>query len=282
MEKVRPVLVIGDSCTDITYQVDNSRKNPEYPEVPLLKVVGDPVVSMGMAHKVARGLQQLKLEVLAEMPPPILETKARYVDRTGHPIVRIDSVRPFRTELGKLSREKLNTTCNNITADNISAVVISDYNKGFISTEDIISIIDICVRCNVPVFLDTKKPNLRDFSGAIIKINSKEYTAATDLPNISANMVVTLGEQGAMHPDPKVGLLPSYKPEHVYDNPNPCGAGDLYLVGLVYGFLKTNDIRESMKYASVLAGMHVYGEWGVNPNYLEQEKKRYDEINGYC
>jgi D-beta-D-heptose 7-phosphate kinase/D-beta-D-heptose 1-phosphate adenosyltransferase len=74
------------------------------------------------------------------------------------------------------------------------AIIISDYNKGFLTYENIEHIINTA---SCPIFIDTKKDNLTTFGrkDVYIKINEFEFN---NLLSYTGNLIVTLGERGAM------------------------------------------------------------------------------------
>ena len=83
----------------------------------------------------------------------------------------------------------------------------------------------------MPIFVDSKKQDLSLFKDCFIKINDLEHKKA-DLSNIDRQkLIVTLGGKGAMW---KGDIYPT-KEVDVYD---VCGAGDVFISALVYGFLK--------------------------------------------
>lgn len=281
MEKAPQVLVIGDACTDIRIAVDTRRKNPEFPEVPLLKAVSAPSTSKGMAWLVANSLIKLGIKIVLETPPAHNEIKTRYIDNiTGKQVCRIDTESPFKNTTGKLSKGQRENLLSGIYSYAFDAIVISDYCKGFISEEDIYLIVNACNRYKVPVFVDTKKKDLSCCSGAIIKINQHEYTSLSDIPSLNTELIVTLGEQGVMHP--AYGLKPCFVPKDKYLSDysiDPCGAGDFFLSGLVYGYLTQKDLNAAINYGIVNAGLRVYGfNWTQsNPKILEEFVKEYNE-----
>jgi D-beta-D-heptose 7-phosphate kinase/D-beta-D-heptose 1-phosphate adenosyltransferase len=131
------------------------------------------------------------------------------------------------------------------------AVVISDYNKGFLSEDTCAKIVDYYKQIgqNIPIFVDTKKTNVVCFDDCFIKINEKEYKHIEQSTKKS-NFIVTLGERGAKY---KGSIYPTHTTE-VFD---VCGAGDVFLSGLVHGFLKHNNIRKAIPIANKLANISV-------------------------
>jgi D-beta-D-heptose 7-phosphate kinase/D-beta-D-heptose 1-phosphate adenosyltransferase len=128
--------------------------------------------------------------------------------------------------------------------DLYDAVVISDYNKGTISYEMVETLIAdfLC-----PVFIDTKKTDLKRFEGAIVKINSLENSLAKTLPT---ELIVTMGRYGARYKDQQ------YSAPHteVFD---VCGAGDTFLAALVLEFLKTQNMEKAIEVANIAASITV-------------------------
>jgi D-beta-D-heptose 7-phosphate kinase/D-beta-D-heptose 1-phosphate adenosyltransferase len=127
------------------------------------------------------------------------------------------------------------------------AVVISDYNKGFLREAECN---ELCTRFKeVPIFVDTKKNKLTCYHNCVIKINEKEYKNIIQKPNL-AEFVVTLGDRGALYNN----AFYQTDPVEVFD---VCGAGDVFLSALVYGFLKTHSMEESVKLANKCASLSV-------------------------
>ena len=147
MEKLK-ILVIGDSCIDEFIYCDIERICPEAP-VPVLKPKkssGNP----GMADNVVANLQALGVEVdIITNDINIINT--RYVDdKSGQMIVRVDeNDQCDRIDITKFVRDY---TTNNIKYD---AIVVSDYNKGFLHPADMNVISSLRMDC--PVFLDSKR-----------------------------------------------------------------------------------------------------------------------------
>ena len=117
------VLVIGDSCVDNFIYCDINRICPEAP-VPVLQPI-ESTTNPGMASNVARNLISLGAEVEL-ITNEINIRKTRYIDiKSGQMIMRLDE----------------NDNCDEFEGEYDSsgydAVIISDYNKGFLKEEDI-------------------------------------------------------------------------------------------------------------------------------------------------
>ena len=142
MEK--KILVIGDSCIDSYAYCRSTRLAPDKP-VPVLEVL-DTVNTPGMAYNVFRNVVSLTkfpkgIDLLTnERYEDVVKT--RYVDAfSNHMFMRVDSV-------VNIDRIK-----DNNIRDGYDTVIISDYDKGFLTIEDIEY---ICTN-HPQVFLDTKK-----------------------------------------------------------------------------------------------------------------------------
>jgi D-beta-D-heptose 7-phosphate kinase/D-beta-D-heptose 1-phosphate adenosyltransferase len=227
------ILLIGDSCTD-RYNIGTvDRLSPEAP-VPVIKITDSYDLS-GMAANVYDNLINLNCWI-AFITNRENITKTRYIDsRSGQHLIRVDDepeIEPWDEYIGEYPWE---------TYD---AVVISDYNKGFLTYEHIEHIIQ---NFKGPIFIDTKKTDLRRFQGAYVKINSLENSLATSTPD---DLIVTLGKQGAKYKN-KIYPAPTIEVSDV------CGAGDTFLAALVLEFLNTQDIKKAIDFANRAAAITV-------------------------
>jgi D-beta-D-heptose 7-phosphate kinase/D-beta-D-heptose 1-phosphate adenosyltransferase len=129
--------------------------------------------------------------------------------------------------------------------DSYDAVVISDYDKGFITSQ---MLFDIVYWAKCPVFIDSKKQFLPKYN-CYIKINDIEYSKLKDSSDYD-NLIITKGGKGAEYD----GVLYPGHEANVYD---VVGAGDTFLAALVYGYLKTKKIQESIPLANKAAAIAV-------------------------
>ena len=134
---------------------------------------------------------------------------------------------------------------DNIDFNKYDALVISDYDKGFLSPRKIKSILKKASDC--PIFVDSKKEDLSIFRNCIMKINKKEFVCSESLPKFS-NLIITLGKDGAMWFNEKK-KFPTEEVE-VFD---VCGAGDTFLAALTTAYLSCKDMEESIKFANECA-----------------------------
>lgn len=236
---MKNVLVIGDACRDEFVYCNCTKLCPEAP-VPLLQIVTN-TSNTGMAGNVANNLSALFVGVSNIFPKNYSNvTKTRYVDiKTNHMFIRIDNNEPSV----KFNREQFSNYINH-NAGFFDAVVISDYNKGFLSEDDIKYITSI-----VPLsFIDTKK-QLGDWvkNTTFIKINEHEYNSSKQyIEQNNLKVIQTAGSNGCFYngkhyPVNKVGVI------------DVSGAGDTFLAGLVCEYLKTNNIELSIIFANKCA-----------------------------
>ena len=219
------ILVIGDACIDEYRFGTIDRVNPES-TAPLLNY-HTKEERLGMAHNVANNLKALGAVVTLSVPDEV-SRKIRYIDkRTGNHLLRIDhdvQCEPYEPK----------------DFYKYDAIVISDYNKGYLTTEAIRTI-----RNNFAglIYMDTKKTDLAKFNGIKLKINDLEYRRAISLND---DYVITHGAKGCSYGGK---LYPAEKIEVV----DVCGAGDVFLSAMVYVHLKTDDMDRALVYANKAA-----------------------------
>ena len=225
------VLLLGDSCEDEYIYGRCNRISPEAP-VPVLDYAKIKTTS-GMAGNVCLNLQSFGLDITFLTNTEQL-VKTRFIDeKSNQQILRVDN------------EEKIKPLMIPVMTDSFDAVVISDYNKGYLSTEKIFEIVE---SSSCPVFIDSKKSILPNKPNCFIKINDVEYEKLDDY-NID-NLIVTKGSEGCIY---KQTLYPAEK-VNVYD---VVGAGDTFLAALVYGYITTNIIDESIMMGNRAAAIAV-------------------------
>lgn len=216
--------MIGDVCID-EYQYGNAtRLSPEAP-IPIFTPTFFES-QKGMAYNVENNLKKFNIIVTSYFGKP--STKTRLVhEKSKHHMIRIDR---------DVISEPLNI--KTVFPEDIDAFVISDYNKGLI-TYDLICNIEEIYGNKVPIFVDTKKTNLSIFKKSIVKINELEYNSRT---SDNLNVIITRGSKPVLYKN-KEYTVPKVP---VFD---VCGAGDTFLSSLVYKFLMTKSMDESIKFA---------------------------------
>ena len=229
------ILVIGESCVDVFTYGNCKRLCPEAP-VPVFNPTRT-VENGGMAFNVHRNLIALdvKCELLTNENHRSI-TKNRFIDEnTNHMFMRLDK------------NDKSYGRCN-LTKINFSlyeAVIVSDYNKGFLSEDDI----NFIGSQHKLVFLDTKKI-LGNWCKTIkyIKINIDEYERTKHMldDTIDNKLIITMGSAGAryngiIYPVPEVEIK------------DTSGAGDTFIASLAAKYINTNSVEESIQYANECA-----------------------------
>ena len=227
------ILVIGDSCVDIFRYGTINRLAPEAP-VPVIKPIYQKE-NPGMAANVAANLKALGADVDIITNNKLIK-KIRYVDeRYNQMIVRVDEDDVC---------ERINVNDGLQDVGYFDAVIISDYCKGFLQEDDIN---EIAGRFKCPIFLDTKK-QLGTWCKNIdfIKINHLEHLRNFEriptYPQLEEKIIVTKGREGCEHK----GITYSTKEVPVKD---VSGAGDTFISGLVYEYVKSGDMDKSIKFA---------------------------------
>ena len=230
------VLVIGDSCKDVHVYGECDHMCPDAP-VPVF-IPRFQRENKGMAGNVYENLVSLGAECTIVTNQNEI-TKTRYVEqKTNHMIVRIDS-----------GEEKIKKSNNLhlIDFENYDAVVVSDYDKGFLSAEDI----EYIATRHHTVFLDTKKLiGAWTYNIKFIKINEVEYNKTKHLIEdknwFKEKLIITIGSRGCLYGDK---IFPVSKVE-VRDS---SGAGDSFLAGLVFNYVKNKNIYDSIVFANECA-----------------------------
>jgi len=223
------VLLIGDSCQDIFLYGSVERLNPEAP-VPILNYKRTETRN-GMAWNVYNNLRAFGIEVYMLTNQEKI-TKTRYIDeKTNQQILRVDQ---------EIQCKQMHY---DFPDENFDAVVISDYNKGFVTSEKLFEIV-YNVKC--PVFIDSKKTVLPTYN-CFLKVNDLEYKK---LEGHYDNVIVTRGGHGAEYD----GVLYPGEKVNVYD---VVGAGDTFLAALTFGYLKYGKMEQAIPLANKAAAVAV-------------------------
>ncbi len=223
------VLLIGDSCEDRYFYGDVKRLSPEAP-VPILEYKRG-VTTQGMAWNVFNNLDAFGVEIdILTNEEEIIKT--RFIDeKSNQQILRSDEepeIKPFPYEFPQ---------------GNYDALVISDYDKGFITQS---KLFELSNWFQGPVFIDTKKTCIP--GNAFIKVNESEFKKITHF--IPDNMIITKGGEGTEY---QGKLYPAQK-VNVFD---VVGAGDTFLAALTYGYIKYGRIDKAIPLANRAAAVAV-------------------------
>lgn len=208
----------------------------------------------------------------------IIPIKTRYyVDNQN--FMREDNEERFAYGYSSIDRELIFKIANDY-----EIIILSDYQKGFISSSNIQFLINLCNQFSKPLFIDTKIKNFKYLRNAFcLKINLSEFNILfekyliTDKDNIEDiknkvnsariesnidNLVVTLGAKGSVASIPTENYFAEALSVEIVDI---TGAGDAFISALVYSFCnqkikskKFNSISlKDLKYANRAAGFVV-------------------------
>ena len=226
------VLVIGDSCTDVFVYGYCKRLCPEGP-VPIFEP-SRTITNMGMSGNVVANLKSLGAEKVELVTNKEQITKTRYVEeKANHMIIRIDS------------NDKVSNSFDvkRVPFNDYDAVIVSDYDKGFLSLEDLKLISD----SHPLTFIDTKKPLSAEMGNyTFIKINEVEWEncKGQEYETWRDRLIITMSERGAMYD----GI--TYPVNNDIEVRDLSGAGDTFMAALVVSYLKTKSIEVSIEYAN--------------------------------
>lgn len=236
LQRFWKVLLVGDHCIDIYHYGVCERLSPEAP-VPILKQT-KMEKKMGMSSNVMMNLESFNIKVKHFRNSYAIE-KHRIIDsRFNQHMIRFD-----------IGDDKPLIPLNKNMVQNAyaDALVISDYNKGFVTREVAEHLCEVYK--DKPVFVDSKKKDLSCYSNCYIKINEKEFKELEKMAT-GCDFIVTLGNRGALYNNK---VYPTTKTE-VFD---VCGAGDVFLSSLVYGFLEYNNVPDAIRLANRCASISV-------------------------
>ncbi len=205
-------------------------------------------------------------------------TKTRIVDESYNQWLRIDSER-----IEEISKNNLDVVLAKLeevlSATDIEAIIIQDYNKGLITRECIQVVINLAEASNVPVFVDPKrdnfielsesevfKPNLKELEGALGEAiepsESGIRLAIKELGLKSKLIFVTLAEKGIYYFEQNTGNSGIIGGTQI-EKPDVSGAGDTVLATLVFSHIN-GDSAKKMAQCANTAGYLVCLKKGVS------------------
>lgn len=259
-------LVIGEYCEDVFKYGVCKRLSPEAP-VPVFTPTHE-VSNCGMAHNTYRNLVDLLkvspisnyvvnniFSISHNLPIP---KKIRYVDeKTNHLFLRVDI---NDDEYGNFELSDY----NKILIQGSDHIIISDYDKGFLTEQNIIDI--SAENPNAIIYLDTKKVITEKLIQVvdIVKINQSELenNSKTEgwnkiFSRYNDRFIITLGEKGAKWNNKY------FRVEHSHKTVDVSGAGDTFMAAFAYYHSCTSDVGKSIHFANKMAS-HVVTKRGVS------------------
>ena len=240
------ILIIGDSCTDKFIYGKVGRLSPEAP-VPILNPV-ETTENPGMAGNTMANCLAIAPDANVELwTQPELITKTRFVEKkSNHMFIRYDEgeeqISAFDKDLTYLERYDL--------------VIVSDYNKGFLSNKDIYDI-----GLMAPLSIIDSKRQLTDKmvdNYNFIKLNESERINNNKLEH--PGIITTLGAKGAEY---QGKLFPSPKPQETID---VSGAGDTFVAAFAIEYVKSRDAARAIEFANDMSAEVVQKRGVVTPS----------------
>jgi len=181
--------------------------------------------------------------------------------------------------------------------DNISSyrlLILSDYNKGVLTTRLTKLLIAIAVTNNIEVCVDPKMKNIFKYENSFLikpnqlegetickyKITKDNYSKAVkDIAEITKchNCLLTLGENGMIIYD---GNKTQYIETQVNNVIDITGAGDVVMASFVFYYLKTLNVFESTKFANFCGQLKVrnFGTYAITQYDILTYEKTLNKI----
>jgi len=231
---MKKVLVIGDSCQDMFRYGKCLRLSPEAP-VPVMNPTRT-TGNGGMAINVFENLKALgiKCDIITNDVRPV---KTRYVDEVSNQVLlRVDE----SDKIQPLTAKEIQA----IDFGQYYAVIVSDYNKGYLNEENI----EYILYHNPLTFIDTKKEIEEWINGvSFIKINEKEFHVNEKYLKgfYDGDLIMTKGRDGAV-----LNYAEEFPIENQQEVRDLSGAGDTFLAALVADYVKNDDIRKAIRFAN--------------------------------
>jgi|TARA_R110001592_G_scaffold119939_3_gene323591 D-beta-D-heptose 7-phosphate kinase/D-beta-D-heptose 1-phosphate adenosyltransferase len=230
------ILVIGDSCTDTFVYGNCSRLCPEAP-IPVF-TPSKTITNQGMAGNVVENLRALgvrKTELITNNEQII---KTRYVEtKSNQMLLRVDG------------NDKVSNTFDyrKVDFDSYDAVIVSDYDKGYLTYEDI----GMIGEKSKLSFIDTKKTiGSGDYfkNYTFVKMNEEEWDNCVLMGAIYSewkdNLIVTMSERGCMYNEKR------YPVDNSIEVRDLSGAGDTWMASFVYEYVQSGIIDKAIDTAN--------------------------------
>lgn len=265
------IVLVGDLLADVWWPAAPASRNIEHAAMALLSVPGTCKITAGGVGIVADALARAGTDVcLFSTIGPQLEARAavnaldqlgvnvsgvwcddnfttpiktRYLNANGHILLRHDVECPIKSHAG-FDLELLE---NLIKLGDV--VVVSDYNKGCITSHNRAKLIQLCAQYSKPIFVDTKPQIIEQYRGVTgFKLNQIEteavagpivaptqsLTTATARKKLDCQLLITThGENGVTWATPFAWDIMPVAEKYV--SGNCVGAGDVFFAGFILG-----------------------------------------------
>lgn len=295
------IIIIGDIIIDINYQSEVKRNAPEA-DIPIYDILEKNYI-LGGAANVALNLKNLGANVeligligddsngkkITDLLDENKVTNKLFIDKERNTTQknRIFSNNQIHVRYDIEHTNDISSTIEEqainyiINKKNIDAIIISDYDKGFITENLSQTIIKYANNNNIPTFVDPKLKNFLKYKNCfLLKPNINEAEKISDNKNIDKmieiinkkigcqNLLITIGKQGM------ILNSVSNKIEHdcIINLVDVTGAGDIVMAVLVYIYLKEGDLFKACKISNYIAGKSVgfIGNYFVSTNDVEE------------
>ena len=283
-------LVIGDIMLDKYISGVAKRLSPEAP-VPIINV-NENVNKIGGAGNVALNLLSLGIktiligEIGSDNSGEVLKDLLRDNGITSKHLIKKRGLTTTKTrimsgqqQMVRLDYDELSTGPNQTELKKIlklistgpSAIIISDYEKGFLTPTFLKQVIQSANKKNIPILIDPKGTDIEKYRGATaITPNKKEALILANLTNnddqlLNASLkkiikeynfnfiAMTQGDLGIKHiTKNKVEDYPSTTSKEVFD---VSGAGDTVIATLAASMIANTSLEDAFRLANFSAGI---------------------------
>jgi D-beta-D-heptose 7-phosphate kinase/D-beta-D-heptose 1-phosphate adenosyltransferase len=312
MDKKREILVIGDIILDKYIHGIVERISPEAP-VPVILFENESCL-LGGASNVARNIASFGVNVTLigrignDKNGKLIEKKCKENNINSNQLFIVDNLTTITKtryvnkgqQLFRLDREKL-LPINESQEDEvieflksclnrIDIVILSDYNKGFLTLSLTKKIIQVCNELGMKVLIDPKKKDFNDYKGAfLLTPNEKEAENSTGVKIFDEVSLLQCFEKLVQQTGNPIQLITrSEKGMSLYNHGqitnfkaqakdvfDITGAGDTVIAAIAYKLSHGCDILESVRFSNY-AGSVVVGKFGSS---VTNEKEVISYIN---
>jgi len=294
------IIIIGDVMLDINYNSQVTRNAPEA-NIPIYNIL-DKNYILGGAANVAHNLKNLgaNVELVGligndtygtiiknNLDSKQIENKLFIDNRNTIQKNRIFlnselNVRFDIEDTYDISNIIENEVIHYVTnKGNTDAIIISDYDKGFVTEYLCQQVIKYANENNIPTFVDPKIKNFLKYKDCFLfKPNIVEAEKLTNCKNLDliinslktsincTNLLITRGKEGMI----LNSTINKIEHDSIINLIDVTGAGDIVLSVLVYIYLKGGDLLKACKVANYVAGksIGVIGNYTISQNDIDE------------
>ncbi len=304
------IIVLGDIMLDINYESEVTRQAPEA-NIPIYNILDHNYI-LGGAANVAQNLKYLDTNIelisligndnYASIVKNILESKKiQYKifsdkNRCTTQKNRIFFNNKLHVRYDIEDTSDISENIENEVIDyvinkkNIDAIIISDYDKGFVTEKICQSVIIYANKNNIPTFVDPKIKNYMKYKGCFLfKPNQNEAEIISRERNIDKilsfiknkvecnHILMTRGKEGMILNNTNNII----EHDSIINLVDVTGAGDVVLSTLVYCYLKYNDLFKACMISNYIGGksVGVIGNYNISQNDIDEFFDSYNNLN---